>query len=66
MPGAVLLVGHEGKVIYRKAYGKRALVPQPEAMTLDTVFDCASLTKVVATTSSADEAVRRGQLPPQR
>src|SRR6516225_2164805 len=52
MPGAVLLVGHEGKVIYRKAYGKRALVPQPEAMTLDTVFDCASLTKVVATTAS--------------
>ena len=52
MPGAVLLVGHEGKVIYRKAYGKRALVPIPEAMTLDTVFDCASLTKVVATTSS--------------
>src|ERR1019366_8593818 len=34
MPGAVLLVGHEGKVVYRKAYGKRALVPRPEAMTL--------------------------------
>ena len=37
MPGAVLLVGHEGKVVYRKAYGKRALVPRPEAMTLDSV-----------------------------
>ena len=52
MPGAVLVVGHDGKVVYRKAYGKRALVPQPEAMTVDTVFDCASLTKVVATTAS--------------
>src|SRR5215470_7429867 len=52
LPGAVLVVGHNGQVVYRKAYGKRALVPQPEAMTVDTIFDCASLTKVVATTSS--------------
>ena len=61
MPGAVLLVGHEGKVVYRKAYGKRALVPQPEAMTLDTVFDCASLTKVVATTSSLMKLFEEGR-----
>jgi uncharacterized protein YbbC (DUF1343 family)/CubicO group peptidase (beta-lactamase class C family) len=61
MPGAVLLVGHDGKVIYRKAYGKRALVPQPEAMTLDTVFDCASLTKVVATTSSLMKLFEAGR-----
>jgi len=49
IPGAVLIVGHDGRVAYRKAYGSRALEPRPEAMTLDTVFDCASLTKVVAT-----------------
>jgi uncharacterized protein YbbC (DUF1343 family)/CubicO group peptidase (beta-lactamase class C family) len=61
MPGAVLLIGHEGKVIYRKAYGKRALVPQPEAMTLDTVFDCASLTKVIATTSSLMKLFEEGR-----
>ena len=61
MPGAVLLIGHEGKVIYRMAYGKRALVPQPEAMTLDTVFDCASLTKVVATTSSLMKLFEEGR-----
>ena len=61
MPGAVLLVGHEGKVVYRKAYGKRALVPLPEAMTLDTVFDCASLTKVVATTSSLMKLFEEGR-----
>ena len=61
MPGAVLLVGHEGKVVYRKAYGKRALVPLPEAMTLDTIFDCASLTKVVATTSSLMKLFEEGR-----
>src|ERR1019366_488710 len=61
MPGAVLLVGHEGKVVYRKAYGKRALVPRPEAMTADTIFDCASLTKVIATTSSLMKLYQEGK-----
>src|SRR5689334_24312080 len=37
LPGAVVIVGHNGQVVYRKAYGKRALIPQPEAMTVDTV-----------------------------
>ena len=60
-PGAVLLVGHDGQVVYRKAYGKRALVPQPEAMTLDTIFDCASLTKVIATTSSLMKLFEQGK-----
>ena len=59
MPGAVLLIGHEGKVIYRKALWQARLLPQPEAMTLDTVFDCASLTTVVRYHVVADEAVRR-------
>jgi uncharacterized protein YbbC (DUF1343 family)/CubicO group peptidase (beta-lactamase class C family) len=61
MPGAVVVVGHNGEVVYRKAYGKRALVPEPEAMTLDTVFDCASLTKVVATTSSLMKLFQEGR-----
>ena len=52
IPGAVLIVGHDGRVVYRKAYGSRAIEPRREAMTLDTVFDCASLTKVVATTTA--------------
>src|SRR5215471_15644742 len=60
-PGAVLLVGHDGKVVYRKAYGKRALVPQVEPMTLDTVFDCASLTKVIATTASLMKLFEQGK-----
>ncbi len=61
MPGAVLLVGHAGQVVYRQAYGKRAILPQPEAMTLDTVFDCASLTKVIATTSSLMKLFQEGK-----
>src|SRR5260370_17968984 len=61
MPGDVLVVGHDGKVVYRKAYGRRALVPQAEAMTLDDVFDCASLTKVVGTTSSLMKLFQEGR-----
>src|SRR5436309_13459433 len=61
LPGAVLLIGHNGKVVYEKAYGKRALVPLPEAMTTDTIFDCASLTKVIATTSSLMKLFEQGK-----
>jgi uncharacterized protein YbbC (DUF1343 family)/CubicO group peptidase (beta-lactamase class C family) len=61
MPGAVLVVGHDGQVVYRKAYGKRALVPRPEDMTADTIFDVASLTKVVATTSSLMKLFEEGK-----
>src|SRR6266581_7539137 len=49
LPGAVVLVGHRGRVVWRKAYGARAIEPQREPMTLDTIFDLASLTKIVAT-----------------
>jgi uncharacterized protein YbbC (DUF1343 family)/CubicO group peptidase (beta-lactamase class C family) len=61
LPGAVLLVGHDGKVIYRKAYGRRAVYPQSETMTVDTIFDCASLTKVIATTSSLMKLFEQGK-----
>jgi uncharacterized protein YbbC (DUF1343 family)/CubicO group peptidase (beta-lactamase class C family) len=64
LPGAVLLVGHDGKVVYRKAYGKRALVPAAEAMTVDTIFDLASLTKVVATTTSLMKLFEEGRFRP--
>ena len=62
VPGAVLVVGHDGKVIYRKAYGNRALEPRREMMTLDTVFDVASLTKVVATTPAVMQLVEQGKV----
>ena len=62
IPGAVLLVGHNGAVVYRKAYGRRAELPVPEPMTVDTIFDCASLTKVVATTSALMKLFEDGKL----
>jgi len=62
IPGAVLIIGHDGSVIYRKAYGERALEPRHEAMTLDTIFDLASLTKVVATTTAVMQLVERGEV----
>ena len=61
-PGAVVIVGHDGKVVYRKAFGSRSLDPTIEPMTLDTVFDMASLTKVMATTGSVMRLVQLGQI----
>jgi uncharacterized protein YbbC (DUF1343 family) len=62
IPGAVVVVGHNEQVVYQKAYGKRSLVPTSEPMTLDTIFDCASLTKVVATTSSVMALFEQGKI----
>ena len=62
LPGAVVLVARRGGVVWRKAYGARALVPAREEMTVDTVFDVASLTKVVATSTSALILIERGKL----
>lgn len=62
IPGAVLLLGHNGQIAYRRAYGNRAVVPTVEGMTADTIFDCASLTKVVATTSAVMKLFEQGKL----
>jgi uncharacterized protein YbbC (DUF1343 family)/CubicO group peptidase (beta-lactamase class C family) len=62
VPGAVLLVWHYGQVVYRKAFGYRSLEPRREAMTVDTVFDVASLTKVVATTVAVMQLVQKGDI----
>jgi uncharacterized protein YbbC (DUF1343 family) len=62
IPGAVLLIGHNGKLIFRKAYGSRTLLPVREPMTLDTIFDAASLTKVVATTPSVMKLFEEGKI----
>ncbi|HEX5601971.1 MAG TPA: serine hydrolase, partial [Pyrinomonadaceae bacterium] len=62
LPGAVVLVGREGRVVWRKAYGARAVEPVREAMTPDTIFDLASLTKVVATATSVMILMERGKL----
>ena len=62
IPGAVLLVGHDGQVVYRKAFGNRSLEPRREAMTVDTIFDMASLTKVLATTAAVMQLVGKGEI----
>jgi uncharacterized protein YbbC (DUF1343 family)/CubicO group peptidase (beta-lactamase class C family) len=61
-PGAVILVARKGRIVYRKAFGDRAVEPQREPMTLDTIFDLASLTKVVATAASIMILVERGKV----
>ena len=61
LPGAVLLIGHDGQIVYRKAYGLRSQFPRQETMTLDTIFDVASLTKVIATTSSMMKLFEQGK-----
>jgi uncharacterized protein YbbC (DUF1343 family)/CubicO group peptidase (beta-lactamase class C family) len=62
IPGAVLVVGHNGRIVYQKAYGWRALVPRREPMSMDTIFDIASLTKVVATTPSVMKLFDKGKI----
>ncbi|HEV7746808.1 MAG TPA: exo-beta-N-acetylmuramidase NamZ domain-containing protein [Pyrinomonadaceae bacterium] len=62
LPGAVVLVARNGSVVWRKAYGARALEPAREAMTTDTIFDLASLTKIVATATSIMILVERGKV----
>jgi uncharacterized protein YbbC (DUF1343 family)/CubicO group peptidase (beta-lactamase class C family) len=62
IPGAVLLVGHNGKVVHRRAFGERSLEPLREPMTVDTVFDLASLTKCIATATSIMKLVEQGRI----
>ena len=62
LPGAVVLVARKGRVVWRKAYGSRAVQPAVETMSVDTVFDLASLTKVVATATSIMILVERGKV----
>ncbi len=61
-PGAVVLVGRHGKVVFRRAYGNRAFSKRPEKMTIDTVFDMASLTKVVSTATTIVALIDQGKL----
>ncbi|MCJ7503162.1 MAG: DUF1343 domain-containing protein [Acidobacteriia bacterium] len=61
-PGAVVLVGQQGRVVCRRAFGNRAVVPQQVRMTPDTIFDLASLTKVIATTTAVMQLVERGMI----
>lgn len=71
LPGAVVLVGHDGQVVYRQAFGDRKLPGEPgldgkpapaEPMTTDTIFDLASMTKALATTTAIMQLHEQGRI----
>jgi len=62
LPGAVVLVGRGDNIAWQKVIGNRAVQPKVEAMTADTIFDAASLTKVVATTTAAMILIEEGKI----
>jgi CubicO group peptidase (beta-lactamase class C family) len=62
IPGAVVLIGQGHDVLYRQAFGVRTVTPRTAPMTVETIFDLASLTKVVATTTAVMQLVEQGRL----
>jgi CubicO group peptidase (beta-lactamase class C family) len=62
MPGCVVVVGRQGQIVHRKAYGFRRIEPQREEMTLDTIFDLASLTKPISTATSVMKLIEDGKI----
>jgi uncharacterized protein YbbC (DUF1343 family)/CubicO group peptidase (beta-lactamase class C family) len=60
--GAVVLVGHNARVVYRRAFGQRVFRTKLEPMTPETIFDLASLTKVVATTPCVMRLLEEGKI----
>jgi len=51
-PGAVVLVGKGEETVFEGVYGQRSLLPEKSPMERDTIFDLASLTKPLATTTA--------------
>ena len=62
MPGCVILIGRKGSIVYERAFGYRQLVPEKVPMTVDTVFDMASITKPVATATSVMVLFEQGRI----
>ncbi len=52
-PGAVLAVGHRGALVHLKPYGRLSYDQEAPSVRADTIYDLASLTKVIATTTMA-------------
>ncbi len=61
-PGAVILVGHRGQIIYRGVFGNKRITPDIAPMEFNTLFDMASLTKVIVTTTAIMQLIENGQL----
>ena len=62
IPGAVVLIGNKKKILYRRAFGYRAVKPKKLPMKLNTIFDIASLTKVIATTTAIMQLAENGKI----
>jgi uncharacterized protein YbbC (DUF1343 family)/CubicO group peptidase (beta-lactamase class C family) len=62
LPGAVVIVGHNGQVVFRRVYGMRSLEPVREKMTLGTIFDMASLTKPLMTATAVMQLYQEGKI----
>ncbi len=71
LPGAVVVVGHGGKIVFHQAYGSRKLAGEQgldgvsapaEPMTEDTIFDIASLTKCLATATAIMQLYEQGKV----
>jgi uncharacterized protein YbbC (DUF1343 family)/CubicO group peptidase (beta-lactamase class C family) len=62
IPGVVVLVGRGDDVLMHRAYGSRGLLPHPVPMTVDTIFDLASLTKPFGTTLAVMSLVEHGAI----
>src|SRR3989442_13018761 len=62
IPGVVVLIGRGDAILLKRAYGSRRLLPSPAPMTIDTIFDIASLTKPVGTTLAVMALVERGAI----
>ena len=62
VPGAVVVLGINDRIVLREAYGNRSVMPSVQPTTLDTVYDAASLTKVMATSVAIMQLVERGQI----
>ncbi|HOW19111.1 MAG TPA: serine hydrolase, partial [Phycisphaerae bacterium] len=61
-PGGVVLVGLGDRILWRKAYGNRQVEPDRQEMTVQTVFDMASCTKIIATATSVAILIDRGRV----
>ena len=62
MPGCVVMIGRQGRIVHFRAYGHKQLKPEMVPMTTDTVFDMASITKPVATATSIMLLIQQGKL----
>ncbi len=61
-PGAVILAGHQGHIIYRGVFGNRRVNPSTAPMRFDTIFDLASLTKVIVATTAIMQLVDQDKI----